>query len=241
MSDLQRRLAIFLHQCEACCPQQPLTEHERIDFERRAELIIGWVVEHGGYPQDVDLEPNPPMLRDTGFMTTPQLHLADAEQSKKTGGMLALIPRIEDARYYAVEGGEPVEDLHVTLYFFGSDVTALSCRELLTGLDAELEMYPTITAKLFAHAMFNPTSEEPCAVYLVSDSTLLTPLKEIVNHTVSVFGPRPLPEQHEPWLPHLTAKYDGSIEELAPPGEITFDRIVLRWGSEEYVFPLIDS
>ena len=169
---------------------------------------------------------------------------SDAEQAKQLGGMIALMPRIEDARYFAT-GGEPAEDLHLTLFFFSSDVSELAPPvELITALDAELGMFPCIHARLFAHALFNPDGDEPCAVMLAGDSPLLEQLKhDIIDTSVSIFGPQDpdMLQQHSPWVPHVTIGYGMEMDELPSPGEIVFDRVVLTWAGETFTFPLIDT
>lgn len=169
---------------------------------------------------------------------------ADAEQAKKTGGAILLWPHQDDAKDLAVAGGEPWEDLHITLYFFASDVTAHpSPIDLVRELDSELEIFPAIRAKLFAPALFNPEGDEPCAVMLAGDAPLLATLKnEVLAPLVAVHGPQDpdLYQQHEPWIPHVTIGYGMDFTQLPATRHLTFDRVTLEWADETYDFPLLD-
>jgi hypothetical protein len=50
------------------------------------------------------------------------VRLADAEQAKAAGALIALYPRVVDARTLAIPSGEAPEDLHLSLVDFGKDV-----------------------------------------------------------------------------------------------------------------------
>lgn len=118
------------------------------------------------------------------------------EQSGHTGGMVALIPA--DPGVLAVEGGDPAEEMHVTLAYLGDDVTAWpeeqkravhdAAREIAAGSepvepdedDPEFADLPTgpargaLEARVFAHSVFNPDGgpdgdKDPASVYLFGD------------------------------------------------------------------------
>ncbi len=172
---------------------------------------------------------------------------ADAEQAKSTGGMLALVPHVDDARWYSVDGGEPVEDMHCTLYYFGEDVTGRDPYDLVVALDEFFDAsrgFPAISARTFGHALFNPdgaNDREPCAVYLIGDNAHLVPLRdELVNIITNWGGGAEMPKQHEPYHPHMTAGYSIGLDKLTPPGPVIFDQVVLTWAGESYYFALVD-
>lgn len=177
-------------------------------------------------------------------MTSPNGITADAEQAKRTGGALLLWPHEDDARALAVPGGEPWQDLHLTLYFFASDVTAEPLPvELISALDLELDAFPTINLNLFAQAVFNPTGDEPCAVMLGGDSPMLSTLRhEVLPPLVSMFGPQDpdLYNQHEPWIPHVTIGYGMPFDRLPEPRRMVFDRVTLEWAGHDTTFQLLD-
>lgn len=173
---------------------------------------------------------------------------ADAETAKRTGGMLALIPHIDDAQWHSVPGGEPVDDLHCTLFYFGEDVTDVDPSELVRRLDEYFDGYgpgfPVIYARTFGHALFNPdgaNDRDPCAVYLIGDSKNIVPLRDdLLNIIYQWAAGAELPEQHEPYHPHVTAGYGLELDELQDPSQITFDVVALEWAGQSYHFLLVD-
>ena len=165
---------------------------------------------------------------------------ADAEQAKSTGGMVALYPTPESAAKLLIPGGEPIEDLHLTLGYLGEDV-----RDLYSSVAAQMivsdaaEWTPVLTARVFAHATFNPdeyAGREPCGVYLVGDNKRLPNLYAEVQDGLA--GSYELPEQHTPWIPHITAGYGLRAADLSYVGSIDFDLLVLKWAGEEYTHQL---
>jgi len=49
----------------------------------------------------------------------PRIRLADVEQARATGGLIALYPRVVDAQTLAIPAGEPQQDLHLSLAVYG--------------------------------------------------------------------------------------------------------------------------
>lgn len=167
---------------------------------------------------------------------------ADAEQAKQTGGMVALYPRSDDARQMSLPGGEPVQDLHLTLAYLGEDVSQMDPGGLSQVLGDIAHSFPKINARVMGHATFNPDggddgSSDPCAVYIISDSEDLDELhREVRDRTEEQVN---LPTQHTPWLPHVTAGYALDANRLTFTGQVTFDRIGLRFAGQSKDFPLL--
>jgi hypothetical protein len=172
------------------------------------------------------------------------IRLADAGQSEATGGIIALYPRAVDAEALAIPCGEPRDDLHVTLVYVGDDVSGPGGSELERVLDDFTAAHPNpISAQVFGHAVFNPnpTDEElhSAVVYLVGDSPDLAPLRQQVMKSVERLFP--LPAQHEPWIPHVTAGDGASDTILTYTGPIVFDRIGLSRAGHTTFFDLRGS
>lgn len=167
---------------------------------------------------------------------------ADAEQAKSTGGMLALRPRSDFAEQLAVPGGEPPDGLHVTLLYFGEDVTEMPGRAAIGHAVSGLgDRFSAISARIMGHATFNPDGgddgdKEPCAVYLVSDSDDLDELHSQLDDVVGQF--MDMTGQHRPWLPHITAGYSLEASSLEYIGDVIFDRLVLEWAGQTTEFSL---
>jgi len=161
---------------------------------------------------------------------------ADAEQAKSTGGMLALYPRADFAQILAVPGGEPPDDLHVTMFYFGEDVNNVPGEaEIAHAASGIADQFSSITAKAFGHAAFNPNGAEPCAVYLIGNSQQLADLHCQLDEVVKPYISH---DQHVPWAPHITAGYGIPTNALGYDGDVVFDRIALQWAGQEYSFPL---
>lgn len=174
---------------------------------------------------------------------------ADAEQEKHTGGMVALYPRQDEVSKLVVPGGEPPQDLHVTLAFLGDDVSGIDPGPLASHVDQLASKYTVITARIMGHALFNPDGgddpeepKEPCAVYLISDSEQLPELhSEVMSALDQLSVDFPLPTQHKPYIPHLTAGYSLPIAALSYTGPILFDRIGLAFAGHTQFFPLVGA
>lgn len=164
----------------------------------------------------------------------------------RTGGMIALVPTPEDADRLAVDGGEAPDDLHLTLVYLGDDVTGWT-EDVVDKLTADLDDATTglgglVAARVIGPAQFNadggPNGDmDPCAVYLVSDTNKVGPLRDAVMELLERHS-LPVPEQHTPFLPHITGGYNIDPSALAPAGPVTFDRLRLALGEQEIDIPL---
>lgn len=157
--------------------------------------------------------------------------------------MIALVPSEADAERLSVQGYEPMSQLHTTLVFLGKengldDWTALEagCRRLAANC-------PPLELKTWAVSHFNPTGENPCAVYLVGQGE-----KDNGSHLeqmqtdaldLAVNEVPNLPEQHTPWIPHMTIGYGLDPNTLTHGGApVTFDRLRLAVGQHDVYIPL---
>lgn len=173
----------------------------------------------------------------------------DEPAEQHTGGMVALIPDTASARKLAIAGGEPAEQLHLTLAYLGDDVTSLDDdvrAELpyaVRSAIAEAGITGPIQARAFAHTTFNADGgrdgdRDPCAVYGIGDSTLIAPLQRAVVEMLGDVDGLALPVQHEPFVPHVTAGYDKTAADLRFLGDLRFDRVALALGDSWTYFPL---
>lgn len=165
-----------------------------------------------------------------------------------TGGMLALVP--DNTGALAVEGGDPPEQLHLTLLYLGDDVSswppeqAAQLRELVTASAPALD---AVDARVIGHAVLNPDGgadgdNEPCAVYLVGDAPGLDPLRTWANWVTSTHDDYPTPpEQHDPVLYHVTAGYGIPADRLKFTGPLRFSTMRLALGGDVLDVPLGDQ
>lgn len=190
-----------------------------------------------------------------------------------TSGMIALIPAHPER--WAVEGGDPPDELHLTLAYLGDKVTAWDpamiaavhqvARETVdhdalcerinrdaaarnedpTNCD-ELYRSPLqdgpVRAGIFAHAVFNPDSDQPATVYLLDGSADRAAIDHahdsictLVEHLV---GDVNFPTQHSPYVPHVTAGYNLDPHTLTNTGPITFSHLRVAIGNQRTDYPL---
>ena len=178
---------------------------------------------------------------------------AAADGSHRQGGMIALMPTAEDAARLALDGGEPVEELHLTLAFLGdngADWTEEQRAELVGLVQARAAELGPITARAFGVNHWNPASDSPSWVWAVGDdreapagAPALTDAHAAAIDALESTGDRPeLPVQHSPWSPHVCAVYDAGdwplpmMEERVGP--VTFDRIRLAFAGDYTDVPL---
>ena len=161
--------------------------------------------------------------------------------AEHTGGMIALVPRVDDAARLRVLGGERVDDLHLTLAYLGDDVTGMdpAARNAVVSITASVAAnFPMIQARVMGHAVFNPDSyggREPCVVYLVGDSRLI----DDARSTLLTGLPSEVRDmQHAPFIPHITARYGART--LTYTGDVVFDRIMVAFAGERLSFPFSD-
>lgn len=174
-----------------------------------------------------------------------------------TGAMVALIPA--DPEALAIEGGEAVEELHVTLFYLGdaADVPA----ELQTAMLAEIgsrvadNWAGPIEAQVFGASIWNPTSDDPSLVLSVGGPDLQSIRDDvgqgIINAPGNVDGDTEaalawdMPEQHRPWVPHLCLEYaepellvEHMPTALERVGPVTLDRVRVAFADEVHDFKL---
>lgn len=162
--------------------------------------------------------------------------------SEHTGAMIALIPSAEDAARLAVDNGEPVEELHVTLAYLGeaADWDGSQRESFRQAVRMGAKWLTVVQASAFGVAQWNPASDSPVWVYNVSDDrdasgSGLSDVHREISFQLEDLGYE-LPVQHSPWIPHVTGIYssdrvdgDTMTDRLGP---VRFDRIRVVFAGE---------
>lgn len=175
------------------------------------------------------------------------LDIEPDDMPRHTGGMLALIPA--NPNMLRVPGGDPAEELHLTLAYLGDNVLnwpaedieavhriareATDFQAMHARIEAEAEFRDDtapvesadmrgrtaaqkgpITGVVFSFAVFNPNGDngrDPATVYLLDgsgDRAEIEGLHEEVCYRVrDALGTAQFPEQHHPYVPHITVAY----------------------------------
>lgn len=180
---------------------------------------------------------------------------AAADGSHMSGAMIALMPTPEDAERLAIEGGEAVDQLHLTLYFLGDDGAAWTedqRNELIGNLRAAASRIAgPVTARAFGANHWNANTDSPSWVWAVgddrdADGPALEDVHCEVTYALEDTHERPdLPVQHSPWQPHICAAYSDQLDliiELEERlGPVTFDRIRVAFAGDYTDIPLGES
>lgn len=178
-------------------------------------------------------------------MTTAAVDVPEADAPQHTGGMVALIPADEYVDKLTVEGGDPSEQLHLTLAYLGDDVTGWPAENASKLIEQMRSLADTadgpVMARVFGRALLNPDGGpdgdfDPCAVYLVGDSPSLRMLQDMVVGNVS--GKDGVPPQHPLFLPHVTAGYGLDPDALTYTGPVVFDRLRVALADDYTDIPL---
>ena len=173
----------------------------------------------------------------------PMVAAVDSDGEEHTGAMVALVPSDADIERLTVEGGEPADQLHLTLMFLGeaADISENARKQIIAAVERYADA--PMSAQGFSVNVFNPTASNSCIVLGVgNDDGSLQELQSNVASSLGGLAGLQIPAQHTPWIPHVTLQYtdefDG-IEELSSrTGPITFDRIRVAFGNEVHDIPL---
>lgn len=161
-----------------------------------------------------------------------------------TGAMIALVPSSADAARLVVDGGEAIDQLHVTLAYLGdaSDFSPDVPGTLVESLSNRGPL-PVVHADAFSVNVFNPgtaTDRDPCIVLGLSGPDL-DHVHDHVHDMLADVG-LAIPEQHRPWIPHVTLAYTDDLSRVAEfadrVGPVTFDHLVVAFAGDYTYIPL---
>lgn len=152
------------------------------------------------------------------------------------GVMLALYPDPETAKALAVDGGSPVEELHVTVCYPGK-VADVELEPLLYAADMIANREP-ITATIGGHGRFTGGEDGDVLVALV-DSPALEDLRRDVLDALAAQGV-PVVRNHG-YTPHVTLAYldpdDASPVDRLDPVTVTFTGLAVVYGEDRTDVP----
>lgn len=159
--------------------------------------------------------------------------LEEAEAAAtNSGAMVALYPDPKDAVDLAVKGGEPADQLHVTLAFLGS-ARGKPKEKALAAVSAWAKKTPPLKGETSGVGYFD-VGKATCT-YRSVDLPDLPTAREVLIKALEKSG-APARTDHG-FSPHMTVDYRyRKLEvEKAP---IVFRSVTLAWGGERHSFPL---
>lgn len=161
----------------------------------------------------------------------------DAEP-EHTGAMIALRMADDRAASLTVDGGEPADELHDTLFYLGeasawSEDNQAALIEAMKGVAAGLSPFE---ADPFGVAIWSPDDPEgSCVIQNISGQALV----DAHDQVAAAVGPflALVPEQHAPKLHHITLAYTQDTALLAdlatrPRDPIQFDRLRIAFAGQ---------
>lgn len=187
----------------------------------------------------------------TGLWPGDRRNLAvNADGTPHTGAMVALLPSDLDVQRLALEGGEPADQLHVTMFYLGDavDWDDEARGQVISNMANVARMIGPVQAHIFGGALWNPGSDEPAYVWNVGDARDVVGGARLADARYEVqyaledrHGGPDMPQQHSPWVAHICAAYGkADLEAMAERvGPVTLDRLVVAFGGEWTVLPLI--
>lgn len=173
----------------------------------------------------------------------PMIAAVNSDGEEHTGAMVALVPSDADIERLMVEDGEPADQLHLTLMFLGeaADISESARAQIVAAVERYAD-HP-VSADGFSVNVFNPTASNSCIVLGVgNDDGSLQELHSNIASSLGGLAGLQIPEQHSPWIPHVTLQYTDefdAVEAMASrTGPITFDKLRVAFGGETYDIPL---
>lgn len=212
--------------------------HRPLDGERRA---FGQTFAVGNYQLRYPGEPvGPPevwincrcVLRRVAMEMPDTLVAAPRTPSEHedTWGMVALAPA--DPETVAVENGDPPEELHVTLFYLGDDVTAMrepAVEAVQLGAARAARIGP---AKATVAGVGTLGDHDPRATVLFLNGAGISDARQALTAEMWDYGSEEFPEQFEPFIPHMTLGYglDPNDYQDMIGREILLDRVDVHLG-----------
>jgi hypothetical protein len=226
------------------------------DWLAFAQARLDAIAAHASGAVTASVEAGGSMMASAAQADVPEPLVAAAEVH--TGAMVALIPTDADAARLAVDGGEPVDQLHCTLLYLGeaAAIPDEARAAIIDAVRAYVDGWPPVEADGFAVSLFNPgdavqsdgKQRDTCVVLGLSgdDVDIVHDMvAEAVGEVEADPGGFTMAEQHAPWVAHVTLTYTsdpGQILTLVDRvGPVTFDRVRVVFAGDATDIPLDGS
>lgn len=186
----------------------------------------------------------PPQLQSApGKPQAPPRQPKQAQESANHAGiMVAFMLSPDVAAQLAVPGGEPAEDLHVTLAYLGDadEWTPAQQQGMQRIVSAFARSHPALSGRLSGVGRFNAPEGEPEPVYASVDVPDLPAFRQALVKVLADGGY--IANKEHGFTPHCTLAY-LEPDEPTPVQRLgaiplLFDRLLLAIGDQQYIFLL---
>lgn len=156
--------------------------------------------------------------------------------------MIALIPTEEDAERLHIENGLEQDDLHVTLFFLGSDddlpENGLRISSEVSSGTADMFKYGHIPGQVSGIGYLG--NEDPPATVLFLNGETMSIMQSYVSASLQASGD--FKQQYRPWIPHLTLGYGIDVNSVSLDRDqpIWFDRIRFAYGTHDFDYSFVE-
>ncbi len=191
-----------------------------------------------------DLEASSPMaLRKSMRCAVSAKQLFDAGASEHKGLLVSLWLDAETAQQLAVPGGEPADQLHVTLGYCGNveEIGDVAVARAVLAVDAVAAACAPLAGSISGSGRFSASASSGGldALYAVPDVPGLAELRHAVAEALRGAGVPPRADHG--WSPHITLAYVPPGEQQAaqvPSLPLAFGAVTLSVGSSRADLPL---
>ena len=161
------------------------------------------------------------------------------KEANHTGVMIALYPQPSVAEKIAIPDGEPADDLHVTLLFFGeaADKTEGDLQKLDLACDKVASAFAPLKANIGGLGRFYTTDEDGNQAFYASvDHPSLPDLRQVLaNSLIGMY------KDNHGFSPHMTLKYvkENEANPLTKwtPMDVNFNALHLMIAGIEKTYP----
>lgn len=165
------------------------------------------------------------------WTNTPGFSVDLASSTEVTPGLGMIALEVPAGVVPPLPGGTPVDDMHVTLAFLGSDVTdAQLARAIMAAYDCAQS--PVVSGTVGGLGVFPPDEDGKSAVYVPVDAPGLGALADRVSRLGA--------SQHG-FTPHITRGFITDGDKIPAPVDsnpVTFSQLIVKRGDQVFRFPM---